>query len=75
MTFNGLPWEWWLKTSGDQIKDFDHYKELMMKKEESTYHNQHVFLDFFMKTCHYCQHFQDSWNDLVDIIEKKFGKD
>ena len=44
-----------------------------MKKEESEFHGKHVFLDFFMKTCVYCYRFQDSWNDLVDIMEKKYG--
>jgi len=54
---NGLPWDWWNTTTGTAITSFDHYKELMMKEDESPFASKHVFIDYFMKECGYCYDF------------------
>ena len=44
-----LPDGWWNDSKGIHVRDFDHFKELAMSEENSTYAEQHIFIDFFME--------------------------
>ena len=70
---NGLPEQWWEDSKGIYVKDFAHFKKLVMKKD-SEYNNKHVFLDIFMERCHFCYEFQGQWNHLVDKMRETYGE-
>ena len=73
MTVNGLPYNWWLNSTGLQVTSWDHYKELIMSGDDSQFRDKHVFIDFFMKHCPYCYAFQDQWNLIVSSMEAKYN--
>ena len=67
------PDHWWLSSKGIHVKNFQHYKDLMMQGPNGEYYNKHVFLDFFMETCHFCYEYQGQWNALVDKMKDLYG--
>ena len=68
------PIGWWMQLKGHHIKDFDHFKDLMMGGK-AEYKSSQVFLFFFMEHCPWCEKFLGQWNALNDEMHRLYGKE
>jgi thiol:disulfide interchange protein len=67
-----LPPNWWLKTHGVSSGSNNEFKDLIAS-EDADFKDKHVFIDFYMQGCYWCQVFQSDWNKIVDELKHDYG--